>query len=279
MSLEHTLELLRAEEREHLAKLAACRADMAELSGDVCGVKAMRLDEWAKQDLGSFQWIVNGLIAMNSVTIFAAEPGAGKSTLLAQMAACIGSGTEFLGFGVSRVLPVLTVASEGSELAFRNRYLVGCESLRIDIDGLPNYVKPPGFTDYKIGSPGLDSLIESSGAKLVILDTIGYFHDGDENDANDWKRHVMRPLRAITAKYGCAFILVHHHNKGDRQGWQKGRGTTAMFADCDHWLRLEKAEGAGETARDLFIDKNKYGRMDMRIPLNFRLQGAVFETR
>ena len=280
MSLEHTMELLRAEERGYLEKLEACRADMAELAGDSEKVRAVSISEWAAMDIGSVTWLVGGLIATQSVTVFAADPAVGKSTILDQLAVCVGTGKSFVGFHATEAAPVLTIAAEGSEAARRNRYLTCCQSLGVSVDALRAYVKPSRLNEYEIGSKNFESLIESCGARLAILDTIGYFHNGDENDANDWKRCVMKPLRALSSKHGCAFILVHHHNKGaDRQGWHKGRGTTAMFGDCDHWLRLEKAEGAPETARDLWVDKNKYGRMDYRVSLNFRMGGAVFEER
>ncbi len=273
------LEELKREEEEYLRNLAACRANIAELSGTSEVARAITVAEWERRDLGSFQWLVNGLIARNSVSIVTADPGIGKTTLLAQLCVCIGTGTPFVGYSIPDASPTLYVASEGSELAFRNRYLTACRSLRANTATLPNFVKQSDLDDYMIGSVGLETLILTSKAKLVILDTIGYFHNGDENDANDWKRHVMRPLRALTAKYQCGFVLVHHHNKSDKTGWQKGRGTVAMFGDCDHWIRLEKSEGCGPSARDMFVDKNKYGPMDFCDGLNFRPDGAVFERR
>ena len=273
------LDELKREEEALLRNLAECRGSIAELSGTSEVARAITVAEWERRDLGSFQWLVNGLISRNSVTIVTADPGIGKTTLLAQLCVCLGTGIPFVGYAIPEAAPTLYVASEGSELAFRNRYLTACRSLRADTAKLPNFVKQSELDDYMIGSVGLETLILTSKAKLVILDTIGYFHAGDENDANDWKKHVMRPLRHLTAKYQCGFVLVHHHNKSDKAGWQKGRGTVAMFGDCDHWLRLEKSEGRGPTARDMFVDKNKYGLMDFCEQLNFRPDGAIFEGR
>lgn len=273
------LDELKREEEALLRNLSECRGSIAELSGTSETARAITVAEWERRDLGSFQWLINGLIAKNTVSLMAADGGIGKSTLLAQLCVCLGSGSSFIGYAVPEAVPTLYVAAEGSELAFRNRYLTACRSLRANTATLPNFVKQSELDDYMIGSVGLETLILTSKAKLVILDTIGYFHNGDENDANDWKRHVMKPLRALSAKYKCAFILVHHHGKGDKDGWKKGRGSVAMFDDCDHWFRLEKSEGRGPSARDLFVDKNKYGPMDFCEPLNFRADGAVFEGR
>ena len=277
---ERLLRMLYEEEQEYLRKLDACRAVMAELRGDSPDGSPVSAAEWVSEDLGSFNWLIRGLVPREGVVVMCADAGIGKTTLIAQMTVCLTTGSPFVGYEVDQAVPTLTVAAEGSRLAFRNRFMATCRSLRVDTAGLSWYVQPDKMTDYMIGSPKLEQMIEKSRAKLVVLDTLGYFHKGDENDANDWKRHVMQPLRSLIGKYGCSFVLVHHHSKGaDRHGWQKGRGTTAMFADCDVWLRLEKAEGCGEDARDLHVDKNKYGRMGFFEPLRFISTEAIFEVR
>lgn len=278
---DRAIKALLEEEATLLRKLEACRADLSEIRGDEqqddWPVSALG---WSCEDLGSFSWLIRGLVPREGVIVMCADAGIGKTTLICQLTICLSRGVPFLGYGIDAPIPTLTVAAEGSRLAFRNRFLSTCRALGVEMEGLSWYVQPDRMTDYMIGSPRLEKMIHRSGAKLVVLDTIGYFHKGDENDANDWKRYVMQPLRSLTAKYGCSFVLVHHHSKGaDRQGWQKGRGTTAMYADCDVWMRLEKAEGAGDDARDLHIDKNKYGRMGFFEPLRFRATEAVFEAR
>lgn len=280
MSTSDVLSELLREEEEHLQKLAACRADIAALRGDALGADPVRAETWLGEDLGSFQWLINGLLPKEGVAVMASDSTLGKTSLIAQMTICLSRGISFLGYTIETPQPTLTVAAEGSRLAFRNRFETACRSLRVGVDGLSWYIQPEDLSDYMIGSAGLEAMVAKSKAKLVVLDTIGYFHKGDENDANDWKRNVMQPLRGLIRKYGCTFLLVHHHAKGgDRHGWQKGRGTTAMFADCDLWLRLEKADTGGDSARDLHIDKNKYGRMDYYEALNFRQANAVFEMR
>lgn len=277
---DRAVQLLLEEEAELLRKLELCRADLSEIRGDSAEDGPVAANDWVGEDLGSFNWLVRGLIPREGVVIMCADAGIGKTTLICQMTVCLSRGINFLNFAVDSAVPTLTVAAEGSRLAFRNRFMATCRALRVSTEGLAWYVQPDKMTDYMIGSAKLDRMIARSGAKLVVLDTIGYFHKGDENDANDWKRHVMRPLRGLISKYGCSFVLVHHHSKGaDRHGWQKGRGTTAMFADCDVWMRLEKAEHGTDDARELYIDKNKYGRMGFMEPLRFVSTEAIFEAR
>ena len=276
---ERVLQMLLEEEAQHVKALAECRADLTALRGDSETDSPVVAKGWVEEDLGSFNWLVRSLVPRESVVILCADAGIGKTTLICQLTVCLSRGIPFLGYAVDKAVPTLTVAAEGSRLAFRNRFMSTCRSLGVSTDGLAWYVQPDKMTDYMIGSPKLDSMIAKSGAKLVVLDTIGYFHRGDENDANDWKRNVMQPLRGLIGKHGCSFVLVHHHSKGaDRHGWQKGRGTTAMYADCDVWLRLEKGEGF-DNWRELHVDKNKYGRMGYYDPLTFVSTEAVFEAR
>lgn len=274
------LQTLLAEEQEHLRKLDACRADIAFLRGEAVGEDPVPAAAWLKEDLGSFQWLLHGLLARESVGLLASDAGIGKTTLLAQMTISLATGKPFLGSAVHQPIPTLTIAAEGSRLAFRNRFEATCKSMNVVPSSLNWYVQPDKMTDYMIGSGGLESLIAKSRAQLVILDTLGYFHKGDENDANDWKRNVMQPLRGLINRHGCSFLLVHHHSKGaDRQGWQKGRGTTAMYADCDLWLRLEKPEGAPDSYRELWVDKNKYAGMGYKTDLDFHSIEAYFSVR
>ena len=280
MTVAKALQILLEEEAEHLRRLELCRADIADLRGDVDENGPVAASDWISEDLGSFNWLIRGLIPREGVVVMCADAGIGKTTLICQMTVCLSRGAPFIGYSVDAAVPTLTVAAEGSRLAFRNRFMSTCRALGVSTDGLAWYIQPDKTTDYMIGSARLDRMIGASGAKLVVLDTIGYFHRGDENDANDWKRHVMQPLKGLIGKHGCSFVLVHHHSKGaDRHGWQKGRGTTAMYADSDVWMRLEKPEGQPEDYRELHIDKNKYGRMGFMDPLRFNSTEAIFEVR
>lgn len=270
---------LQAEEQEHLRRLAACREDIARLRGELGGPEPVPGWRFVKEGGDDFTWLLGSVIAEGSVGLLVADAGVGKSTLLVQVGLSLAAGIDALGLTVSRPTPTLVIQAEGSRLAFRNRLLATKQALGISLGAVDWFIQPADCTDYQIGSPGLEALIAKSSAKFVVLDTLGYFHKGDENSANDWKAHVMRPLRSLVGKYGCSFVLVHHQVKQnvERTGWQKGRGTSAMFADADFWLRLEgAAEGDDPARRDLWLDKSKYSEMGYRIPLVFEQRNAFF---
>lgn len=271
---------LLAAEKVAFGKVEEVRAALRRLrnEGDEA-VRPVSATEFLLEDQEPLKWILKGLLAEESVALLVADGGKGKTTLLTQLCLCVADGRTIFEYDVVRQNPVLYVLAEGSRPAFRERVILAKRSIDVSFANLPWFIQPGDCSDYKIGSAGLEAMIEQSKAKLVVLDTLGYFHDGDENKANDWKTHVMVPLRALISKYHCSFVLVHHQTKAspDREGWQKGRGTTAMFSDCDLWMRLEGIEGQGnEWRRELFIDKNKYGSAGYSKKLAFNADGAFF---
>ena len=140
------------------------------------------------------------------------------------------------------------------------------------------FIQPRDLTDYQIGSASLERLIVKSGAKLAILDTLGYFWVGDRNKDEHWKERVMVPFRALIARTGVSVLLVHHLSKGD--DW-KGRGTSAMFDDVDLFLHLEDPSGGVFEGSDmpctLWVRKNKNGIDHFSFPLVYRKKLAIFE--
>lgn len=284
MSRPSVVEQLRAKKEDLLRQVSGIDADLCDLAGEVDPAFAPVHARDFVRESGDFEWIVGSLIAEGSVTMVAAEPRQGKTTLLVQMALCLGSGVRFLDFNVPRPARVMYMLAEGSRHAFRARFRTACESLRVDPDRVDWWIQPAGEMDFHLRGNAVERLVANSGAKLIILDTLGYFHGGDENDASEWKRRVMAPLRAMVERYRCSFVLVHHYGKAvpGRSRWERGRGSSAMFGDVDHWLGLERVELTREEEarsdaekdrllqrRELFVEKNKYGLDDYSVRLEF----------
>lgn len=280
MSMDRLITELRAEEQLHLKRLEQCRESLRELLGDDGDDSApvASLEEFLSERNTDFQWIIGGSIATGSVGMLVADPAVGKTTLLVQLALCLSVGrSPWYHAPVSRVVPTLYVIAEGSRAAFQARVDTARESLDVPRDA-GWFIQQKHVTDYKIGGSTLEAMIRRSRAGLVILDTVGYFWTGDENSAVEWKASVMKPLRDMVARYGCTFLLVHHQVKAtiNRTGWQKARGTSAMFADLDFFWQLEPVEGDDVgTARNLVQSKNKYGQVQ-RWDLRFDATRARF---
>lgn len=248
------------EEREKLAtRLAEFDAELASLEGDA-GPQGMSFAEFMAARLPEESWMIRGVLPVQSIGMVSALPGVGKTTLLVQIGLSLSAGLEVLGLGAVTRTPVLHVAYEGSPAMFRDRVKQTAQQIPARTGDYSWHVEPPSATLHRIGSPGLDALIKRSGAGLVILDTLGYAADYDENDARDWKRKVMGPLREAVARHGCSFCLVHHPKKDNPQ--DTGKGTASMRGDVDYLLRLVRdGEGQEELAvenQKLVMDKQKY---------------------
>jgi RecA-family ATPase len=262
-SQEAQLERLRAEETRLLTNLAECRAYISDITGEEAEeAPVTQLDEFLAERNTDFDWIIGGSLARGSVGMVVADPAVGKTTLLVQLALCLSAGrSPWYDAPVGRAFQTLYVSAEGSRGAFQGRVRTARESLGIPT-GTGWFIQRQGVTDYQIGGHTLEAMIRKSKAELVILDTIGYFWKGDENSAVEWKAQVMKPLRDLIARHGTTFLLVHHQIKATpgREGWQRARGTSAMFADLDAFFQLEAVDTDPTGMKRVFSQaKNKYG--------------------
>ena len=273
---------IKAEIAAEEKKLEEYRSILRELEGGAdSGPDTVTLQDFLREKV-TFEWMIGGLIAEGTIGMLVADPSIGKTTLLAQITLLLGTGKEIFGRGVRKKYPALMIAAEGSRAAFRSRVDRARHSLGLLADDATWFIQGDGKRreDWQIGSPGLERLVAESGAQFCCLDTLGYFYDGSENDAVEWKQGVMVPLRMLAAKYNVTFCIVHHQVKENefRRGWQKGRGSSAIFGDVDFYLRLEPVEGDATGAkRTLWVDKQKYGLAGYEIGLVFNKDGAIFE--
>lgn len=224
-----------------------------------------------------------------------------NTTLIAQMCLSLASGRPFLGIGVPGPIPVLLLEAEGARPIFRERAELCRKSMGLDHSQLQRwFIQSKDLDDFRLSHVTLERQIKMSGAKLVVLDTLGYFLlPGDENSSKDWKEFVMEPLRYLKRKYDCAFILIHHEGKPaeGKIGHHRGRGTSAMFGDCDTWMSLEKRnfsdddltlilENDGREVYDRIIrerrlvwSKSKVGRFPAPIMMDFDFDNAIFRRK
>ena len=259
-------------------------------------------------DWGVFQsetdrirYLCGDILAAQTVNIMVADAGLGKTTLLAQMCLSLASGRPFLGIPTHGAIPVLLLEAEGARPIFRERAELCRRAMGIETAELKRwYIQSKDLDDFRLSHVTLERQIRMSGAKLVVLDTLGYFLlPGDENSSKDWKEYVMEPLRYLKRKYDCAFTLIHHEGKPveGRAGHHRGRGTSAMFGDCDTWMSMERRnfsdddmatikETYGQSVYDavmrerrLVWSKSKVGRFPSPIVMDFDFENAMFTVK
>lgn len=276
MSVEELLTAKRAEAARVTAELRDLEAAVAQIRGDLVGPAVINFPTFDAEDL-EFQWLVGGMIAAQTVTMLVADPGIGKSTLMAQLTLAAASGRPFLAARIEEPMRVLMLQAEGSRAAFRARVRSARSAMGVVPPNLW-HIHAPDFTDFQIGSDGLLRAVKESDARLVVMDTIGYFAKFKENDSEEWKFKVMRPLRRLIGETGCSVILVHHQPKQTEANKESrdGRGTSAMLADCDHFWKLETVKDE-PALRDFVVRKNKYGAEGTQ-RLSFDAGNALFRV-
>lgn len=99
------------------------------------------------------------------------------------------------------------------------------------------------------------------GARLVIIDTLRRFHDGEENDNGAMSR-LVEAIERIAKTTGAAVLLLHHTGKPSKDS--KGtheltwRGASALGDNCRYVSYLRKM--TLEEAKTLLIPKQEIGR-------------------
>lgn len=77
--------------------------------------------------------------------------------------------------------------------------------------------------------------------RLIVVDTLHRFLNGDENSAQDSKS-MLDACAVLTREFGCSVMLVHH--TGVSQDAQKrGRGSSAWKGALEQEICVEKEEG------------------------------------
>jgi RecA-family ATPase len=237
----------------------------------------VRIADAFDEPVPDIAWIAEGFLPTGALVLLAAYGGIGKTTLLVQLCASLAAGRDFLDFHVPQAIPTLYLIAEGARHVFIDRVRVALARLGLDATGLPLWISPRELMP-EIG-PTLDIYIEKTGARLIVLDTIGLFHDGDENSASDFKAKVVKPLREIMGRRDVSFVLVTHEVKpnAERKGRHRVRGTSALVDDSDVAIRLEAPEGDRATPRLLVFEKVRTGASIEPIPLEFVPAFALFE--
>lgn len=229
-----------------------------------------------------WNWVIGGLVGRGTTGMIVADPHVGKSTLAIQLCLAIAAGHNTLGWRITEPHRVLYAFAEGARALVAERIKACAASSGMSIIPPTGFVQAPCFADFDVTSDGFRDLIAEARPDFAVLDALGYFFRGDENSSMEWKAKMMVPLRKLTEEFGTSFCIIHHQVKDSdtKKGWQKGRGTSAMFADVDWYVRMETKEGEGnESTRILVVDKNKHGASGQKIALSFDKQNAFFDWR
>lgn len=121
----------------------------------------------------------------------------------------------------------------------------------------------------------LDEVCEKMQFDLVIIDTLGTtVGDIDTDKSGPMNARVLKPLKAISEKHGCAIAIVHHNRKpndsGKARSGQQMLGSVAIHAWVESALYVQAKEMVREGVAEVKIEReNKMAedyKFRVRIP-------------
>ena len=201
--------------------------------------------EWGDLNPPPVEWLVEGWIPANRVTLVVGVGGGGKSRLALQLATALASGsTDWLPGGPPLVLPGRTAAPAvfatwENDLEDFMRLLahsptlpdVGGRFVGLDLAGSGSLWGPQGGSGHIATTAGwtataerLKEGVERVGARLLIVDPLAAAYGSDEN-ARALVRGFMGAFDGWARDKGVTVVLIAHPPKG----------TGAAYAGSTDW--------------------------------------------
>jgi len=194
-------------------------------------------EQLQNKDFQNTEFIVDKIIPVG-MTLLIGAPKTGKSWLLLLLSQIIAMGITIFGFKAKRV-PVLYYTLEDSvkRCKYRLNKLYG---------GNIKWSNNLYFTEKQRGTAGIVNDIKATGARVVIIDTIGAFTT--VNDGNDYYEttRITREIKDIADTMQVAIIVVHHTKKD-----KTGNDWTANIMGSQGWV------GAADTIIYLNRERDK----------------------
>lgn len=253
---------------DYLAIADAGRAEQAAANANVTPAP-ITISNWPVRSLRDayvprppIKYYVDGIFAESSLNIVYGSPGSKKSMVLADCCICVASGLPWLEpipNVETKVQPLETTQAPILWVDFDNglrrtdeRFDAMAKVRRLAEDTPIHYTSMP--------SPWLDAsshaqitelakLVESLGAKMVVIDNLGLITGSTEENSAEMST-VMGNLRVLAESTKSAVIVIHHQRKSSgASGGRKGdtlRGHSSIEASLDLALLIECPDGSDE---------------------------------
>lgn len=190
-------------------------------------------------------YLGDGVIPQSGLVVAAGAAGVAKTLFATTMGYHLATGRDFLGLKVARPVKVLYIEAESNRDAYARRRRAIRAACGITGE-VPNLILLGRADPTPQIGPELSGLVAECGAEVVILDTVGYFYHGNENDNSDLKNKVVKPLRDMmrTLPSKPAVFVNHHFAKKTEgvSGASRMRGGSALPDDSNTTITFDKKE-------------------------------------
>ena len=236
-------------------------------------------------------WLVHGMVPMDTVTLLYGDGGTGKSLLALQLAVSTVLGRVWLN-KIPSSGPVIYFSAEDDRSELHRRVSAICKLHECTTGSLVNL--------HLANMAGQDALLASIGKKtgaltpsmvfetlnkhamvvrpkLIVLDTLADIFPGNENDRAQVRQFVGL-LRGLAIRHRCAVLTLAHPSLSGMASGTGASGSTAWNNSVRSRLYFDRIRSDGyesdPDARRLKVMKANYGPIDGEIAL--RWQDGVF---
>lgn len=208
--------------------------------------RTLHYRELAASEPGPIAWILERILAQQTVSILGGDAGLGKTWLGLTLGQAVASGRPWLGqFPVCQG-PVLHYDEESTPVLIHHRI----SALRKSEADLPADLSICYRLNTGLQIDVLESVamierdLEEEAAALIVIDSFRACFAGDENKSAE-VRVALQYLRRIAHAWGCAILVLHHTRKisqASNASSQMLRGSTDLRGAVDNHLFLRARE-------------------------------------
>jgi hypothetical protein len=178
------------------------------------------------------QWCWNDRIPLGGITLLDGDPGDGKSTILYDLSARVTTGRP-MPFSDDFVGPAGVVLLQAEDLLGAtvrpNLEAAGADLSRIAVFDRRRFSK--NSFDLLKDISIIEKAIESTGAKLVIIDPLPAFLGNPNSEAS--VRKALSELAILAEAKNLAIVIVRHLTKGrSSQSKYRGSGSIGIIASA-----------------------------------------------
>ena len=197
--------------------------------------------DFVRKDLPPTEYIVDIILAKGLV-ILSAKSKLGKSWLALDLALCVASGCDFLGFNTTQGKVLYIDLENTPSLAQgRMRTLLNGKDAPEDFEILNDFST---MNDYF--EEDLRELLTKKKYSLVIVDVLQKVKKQKKLGQSDYEAdyETMTTLKEIADEFNIALILVHHNRKmtNDTDPFENLLGSTALMGASDEVIVLHKKD-------------------------------------
>jgi hypothetical protein len=197
----------------------------------------------ALRELPPLEPIIEDVLHARSISVISGKFGTYKTFVTVGMACSLATGEPWFGHRVPEAMPVIYAAAEGA-YGINGRIDAWEDATGRTVPDTLYVISVAARINRPYDMTELEELIQETGAKVVIFDTLHASTPGvDEKDAGPMGE-VVDVLRTLRDRHGVSVILPHHTGHAG----ERSRGSSAIEDDADASFVI-KLGGDGEDRR------------------------------